>query len=178
MLPGASGPPLLSEDDVVNNVSWGARPGILVKRTRDTLRHKRGKGERIGNIGFGYRLAADGSMSGWIQSRKPLSPQFASCVRAVTASVESPTHSTRNVFARDVARSGGSNQWCARSTRTQRRDSSGWLNFRRQFPPTRAQLAQVPAGCHMDCIQPISSSLSGVATQPLCSSEPSACHRL
>jgi site-specific DNA recombinase len=30
------------------------------ERTRDALRHKRGKGERVGNIGFGYRLAADG----------------------------------------------------------------------------------------------------------------------
>src|SRR5271169_3254800 len=30
------------------------------ERTRDALRHKRGKGERIGNIEFGYRLAADG----------------------------------------------------------------------------------------------------------------------
>ena len=30
------------------------------ERTRDALRHKRGKGERVGNIEFGYRLAADG----------------------------------------------------------------------------------------------------------------------
>jgi site-specific DNA recombinase len=30
------------------------------ERTCDALRHKRGKGERVGNIGFGYRLAADG----------------------------------------------------------------------------------------------------------------------
>jgi site-specific DNA recombinase len=30
------------------------------ERTRDALRHKRGKGERVGNIAFGYRLSADG----------------------------------------------------------------------------------------------------------------------
>ena len=30
------------------------------ERTRDALRHKRGKGERVGNIGFGFRLSADG----------------------------------------------------------------------------------------------------------------------
>jgi site-specific DNA recombinase len=30
------------------------------ERTRDALRHKRGKRERVGNIRFGYRLAADG----------------------------------------------------------------------------------------------------------------------
>src|ERR1700676_5268889 len=29
------------------------------ERTRDALRHKRNKGERVGNIAFGYRLAAD-----------------------------------------------------------------------------------------------------------------------
>jgi DNA invertase Pin-like site-specific DNA recombinase len=30
------------------------------ERTRDALRHKRSRGERVGNIAFGYRLAADG----------------------------------------------------------------------------------------------------------------------
>src|SRR5271167_958888 len=30
------------------------------ERTRDALHHKRGKGERVGNIEFGYRLGADG----------------------------------------------------------------------------------------------------------------------
>jgi DNA invertase Pin-like site-specific DNA recombinase len=30
------------------------------ERTRDALRHKRGKGERVGNIEFGSRLSADG----------------------------------------------------------------------------------------------------------------------
>ena len=30
------------------------------ERTRDALQHKRGNGERVGNIEFGYRLAADG----------------------------------------------------------------------------------------------------------------------
>jgi len=30
------------------------------ERTREALRHKRGKGERVGNIAFGYRLAGDG----------------------------------------------------------------------------------------------------------------------
>src|ERR1022692_3672331 len=29
------------------------------KRTRDALRHKRGNGERVGNIEFGFRLSAD-----------------------------------------------------------------------------------------------------------------------
>ena len=30
------------------------------ERTRDVLRHKRGQGERVGNIHDGYRLAEDG----------------------------------------------------------------------------------------------------------------------
>src|SRR5580693_3609437 len=30
------------------------------ERTRDALRHKRGNGERVGNIQFGYRLSVDG----------------------------------------------------------------------------------------------------------------------
>jgi site-specific DNA recombinase len=30
------------------------------ERTRDALRHKRGNGERVGNIEFGYQLSADG----------------------------------------------------------------------------------------------------------------------
>jgi site-specific DNA recombinase len=30
------------------------------ERTRDALRHKRSQGERVGNIAFGFRLAADG----------------------------------------------------------------------------------------------------------------------
>ena len=30
------------------------------ERTRDALRHKRSKGERVGNIEYGFRLAADG----------------------------------------------------------------------------------------------------------------------
>ena len=30
------------------------------ERTRDALQHKRGQGERVGNIAFGYRLAPDG----------------------------------------------------------------------------------------------------------------------
>jgi site-specific DNA recombinase len=29
------------------------------ERTRDALRHKRGNGERVGNIEFGYRLSSD-----------------------------------------------------------------------------------------------------------------------
>src|SRR6202051_2991035 len=29
------------------------------ERTRDALRHKRSKGERVGNIEFGYRLSSD-----------------------------------------------------------------------------------------------------------------------
>jgi len=30
------------------------------ERTRDALQHKRGQGERVGNIAFGHRLAQDG----------------------------------------------------------------------------------------------------------------------
>src|ERR1700686_2737022 len=30
------------------------------ERTRDALQHKRGNGERVGNIAFGSRLAGDG----------------------------------------------------------------------------------------------------------------------
>jgi site-specific DNA recombinase len=35
-------------------------PEAIGERTRDALRHKRGKGERVGNIEYGSRLAADG----------------------------------------------------------------------------------------------------------------------
>jgi site-specific DNA recombinase len=44
---------------IIGAVSQWEREAIG-ERTRDALRHKRGKGERVGNIGFGYRLAADG----------------------------------------------------------------------------------------------------------------------
>jgi DNA invertase Pin-like site-specific DNA recombinase len=30
------------------------------ERTRDAMRHRRGNGERVGNIEFGYRLSDDG----------------------------------------------------------------------------------------------------------------------
>ena len=30
------------------------------ERTRDAMRHKRSQGQRVGNIAFGFRLAADG----------------------------------------------------------------------------------------------------------------------
>lgn len=30
------------------------------ERTRDAMRHKRSKGERVGTVAFGYRVAADG----------------------------------------------------------------------------------------------------------------------
>jgi site-specific DNA recombinase len=32
------------------------------ERPREALRHKRSKGERVGNVEFGYRLAADGRL--------------------------------------------------------------------------------------------------------------------
>jgi hypothetical protein len=46
-------------------VDMGIRSSIRNARrslggTRDALRHKRGKGERVGNIEIGYRLAVDG----------------------------------------------------------------------------------------------------------------------
>jgi DNA invertase Pin-like site-specific DNA recombinase len=31
------------------------------ERTRDALRHKRSRGERVGNIAYGFRLAGDGA---------------------------------------------------------------------------------------------------------------------
>ena len=31
------------------------------ERTRDAMQHKRTQGERVGNIGYGFRLAADGA---------------------------------------------------------------------------------------------------------------------
>ena len=36
---------------------WGRE--AIGERTRDALNHKRGKGERVGNIQFGYRLCSD-----------------------------------------------------------------------------------------------------------------------
>jgi site-specific DNA recombinase len=45
--------------NVMTAVSQWEREAIG-ERTRDALHHKRAHGERIGNIRFGYRLAADG----------------------------------------------------------------------------------------------------------------------
>jgi len=42
-------------------LSQWAREAI-VERTRDALRHKRGKGKRVGNIAFGSRLAQAGDL--------------------------------------------------------------------------------------------------------------------
>src|SRR5579872_5824926 len=45
--------------NIMGAVSQWEREAIG-ERTREALRHKRGQGERVGNIAFGYRLAADG----------------------------------------------------------------------------------------------------------------------
>jgi site-specific DNA recombinase len=45
--------------NIMTAVSQWEREAIG-ERTRDALSHKRGKGERIGNLAFGYRLAGDG----------------------------------------------------------------------------------------------------------------------
>ena len=52
---GDSPPPWMS----IEPVSQWEREAIG-ERTRDALRHKRGNGERVGNIAFGYRLSSDG----------------------------------------------------------------------------------------------------------------------
>lgn len=44
---------------IMGAVSQWEREAI-VERTRDALRHKRSNGQRVGNIAYGYRLAADG----------------------------------------------------------------------------------------------------------------------
>src|SRR5271155_1264109 len=44
---------------IVGAVSRGEREAIG-ERTRDALRHKRGQGQRVGNIAFGSRLGEDG----------------------------------------------------------------------------------------------------------------------
>jgi DNA invertase Pin-like site-specific DNA recombinase len=44
---------------IIGAVSQWEREAIG-ERTRDALQHKRGNGERVGNIEFGYRLSADG----------------------------------------------------------------------------------------------------------------------
>jgi DNA invertase Pin-like site-specific DNA recombinase len=45
---------------IMGAVSQWEREAIA-ERTRDALRHKRANGERVGNIHYGYRLAADGA---------------------------------------------------------------------------------------------------------------------
>jgi site-specific DNA recombinase len=45
--------------NIMTAVSQWEREAIG-ERTRDTLSHKRGKGERVGNVEYGYRLADDG----------------------------------------------------------------------------------------------------------------------
>lgn len=44
---------------IMSAVSQWEREAIG-ERTRDALRHKRSRGERVGNIHYGYRLSADG----------------------------------------------------------------------------------------------------------------------
>jgi len=45
--------------NIMTSVSQWEREAIG-ERTRDAMRHKRSNGERVGNIPYGYRLAADG----------------------------------------------------------------------------------------------------------------------
>jgi len=45
--------------NIMTAVSQWEREAIG-ERTRDAMRHKRANGERVGNIPYGYRLAADG----------------------------------------------------------------------------------------------------------------------
>jgi len=44
---------------IMGAVSQWEREAIS-ERTRDAMRHKRSLGQRVGNIAFGFRLAADG----------------------------------------------------------------------------------------------------------------------
>src|ERR1039457_1130479 len=44
--------------NIMTAVSQWEREAIG-ERTRDAMRHKRGNGERVGNISYGYRLSAD-----------------------------------------------------------------------------------------------------------------------
>ena len=47
------------ENTIMRAVCQWERKAIE-ERTREALRHKRNKGERVGNIEYGYRLSADG----------------------------------------------------------------------------------------------------------------------
>src|ERR1700683_2745917 len=44
--------------NIITSVSLWEREG-LGERTRDAMSHKRANGERVGNLAYGYRLAAD-----------------------------------------------------------------------------------------------------------------------
>ncbi len=60
------------------------------ERTRDALRHKRGNGERVGNIAFGCRLSADD---------KHLEPDLAEQAAVTVRDLRAAGHSLRRIAA-------------------------------------------------------------------------------
>ena len=71
------------------------------ERTREALRHKRSKGERVGNVEFGYRLAADGrrvepnpAEQAAVEAIRTLRAQ-GSTLRGIAATLNGQGHRTR-----------------------------------------------------------------------------------
>ncbi|MGD1094591.1 MAG: recombinase family protein [Bryobacteraceae bacterium] len=69
-------------------------------RTRDALRHKRGKGERVGNIAFGYRLSTDGLHLEQDPAEQAALGRSSGCAPPAVASAPLRVRSTEAVTAR------------------------------------------------------------------------------
>jgi site-specific DNA recombinase len=89
------------------------------ERTRDALRHKRGNGERVGNIAFGYRLSADdrhlepdGDEQAALAAIRELRTAGHSLRRIADPEQPRPPYAPRNVLAAGVCRAGREADHC------------------------------------------------------------------
>jgi hypothetical protein len=77
------------------------------ERTRDAMRHKRSQGERVGNIAFGSRLAATGSIWNPIRPIRRRWRKSDGCAANARPCAASPLPSTNGTSERGGVRRGG-----------------------------------------------------------------------
>jgi len=90
------------------------------ERTRDALRHKRGQGQRVGNIAFGSRLAQDGEHLEVAPGEQAALAESAGCAAKARRSVGSPPLSITGPTGRGGEHRGGSNRWRGSLSRPRR----------------------------------------------------------
>jgi DNA invertase Pin-like site-specific DNA recombinase len=102
--------------NIMVSVSQWEREAIG-ERTRDAMRHKRAKGERVGTVPFGARLAADGVQLEADAVEQALLARGRHLKAAAACCARSRRPSMRTATERAAERRGASNTWRMRSGR-------------------------------------------------------------